>query len=193
MPVVQRANCDRFENSPPRCPSKTNLPQGCCLQTASQCRLPRSLPHLTWRLSKAGMEGPGHFAPLLDTLGSLGLMHLPIYCHNWLKKDQYMSMGTTSVLSRAPHWVGQGLVGSITTGLLLPPKLAYFPSSSVMNALLTKCRSVCFWRTQPMTYRFIKVTREQPHFSSAFRIHIQNTELYEIPACEEYTGWTRQQ
>lgn len=119
--MAQRVNC---EGLPPTRPSKTDLLWDAISRRPSSvspfkvCISCTKLPPLPLDTEKAGVERPGQLGPPLDVFGNQGLTDLPIYCHNWLRKNQKCPWGSSEFFLKLQRQIGQGFIGSITVGFL---------------------------------------------------------------------------
>lgn len=93
-------------------------------------------PHLHLDTEKSRVERPGRLGPQLDVFGNQGLMDLPIYCHNWLRKNQKCPWGSSEFFLKLHTKLAKVSLGPSQLDFLLL-YFAYSFSPSLTNTLLT--------------------------------------------------------
>ena len=148
--MVQRGN---REGMPPTCPSKTGLLWDAITSWPSSfssfkvCVSCTKLPHLCLDIEKSGVERPGQLGPPLDVFGNQGLMDLPIYCHNWLRKNQKCPWGSSEFFLKLHTKLAKVSLDPLQLDFLLL-YFAYSLSPFLINTLLTNSSGgICFWST----------------------------------------------
>ena len=103
--------------------------------------------HLHLDTEKSGVERPGRLGPPLDVFGNQGLTDLPIYCHNWLRKNQKCPWGSSEFFLKLHTKLAKVSLGPSQLDFLLL-YFAYSFSPSLTNTLLTNSSGgICFWST----------------------------------------------